>query len=194
MRANTTLGRLLTGFDEASLREAARLSNGDPIPRGLCLHVHLPQAGGACSACGPRALEPLDPADALADLVRLQHEAWRFAELFDADRVVVRVQLVGALADEAARAAALTMLATLRQAFTVVDGAQIEVGCLPGATVAQDGVAPDVIGLGVAALSRIGDCLSLTCRNLAAWRSALDAGRLPVSRGAHLPEGDLRLL
>ena len=189
MFATATLGRLLPGFDEASLREAARVSNGDPIPRGLCVHVHLPQAGGACSACGPRAIEPLAPADALADLARLQQEAWRFAGLFDADRVVVRVQLVSALADEAAREAAWTMLATLRQAFTVLDGAEIEVGCGPAV---QDGGATDVIGLGVGALSLIGDCLSLTCRTVAAWRAALDAGRLPVSRGVRLLEGDLR--
>lgn len=192
MFATATLGRLLPGFDEASLREAARVSNGDPIPRALCLHVHLPQAGGACSACGPRAIEPLGPADALADLVRLQQEAWRFAGLFDADRVVVRVQLVSALADEAARDAALSMLATLRGAFTVADGAKIEVLSGPGAMGQQDGGATDVIGLGVGALSRIGDCLTLNCRNLAAWRAAIDGGRLPVSRGARLPEDDLR--
>ena len=41
----------------------------------------------------------------------------------------------------------------------------------------------DLIGLGVSAISHIGNCFSQNHRDLKAWEAALDAGHLPVWRG-----------
>jgi oxygen-independent coproporphyrinogen-3 oxidase len=49
----------------------------------------------------------------------------------------------------------------------------------------------DIVGLGVSAIGRIGDCYSQNARDLAAYQSALDAGRLPVARGLALDEDDV---
>jgi oxygen-independent coproporphyrinogen-3 oxidase len=48
----------------------------------------------------------------------------------------------------------------------------------------------DLIGLGVSAISHIGDSFSQNARDLPTWEAALDAGRLPVFRGMHLTEDD----
>lgn len=49
----------------------------------------------------------------------------------------------------------------------------------------------DLIGLGVSAISHIGDSYSQNPRDLAAWQASLDAGRLPVFRGLRLDDDDL---
>jgi oxygen-independent coproporphyrinogen-3 oxidase len=49
----------------------------------------------------------------------------------------------------------------------------------------------DVVGLGVSAIGRIGDCYSQNERGLVAYQSALDAARLPVARGVALDEDDV---
>ncbi len=49
----------------------------------------------------------------------------------------------------------------------------------------------DLIGLGVSAISHIGDSFSQSVRELPAWESAIDSGRLPVWRGLALTEDDL---
>ena len=49
----------------------------------------------------------------------------------------------------------------------------------------------DLVGLGVSAISHVGDSFSQNPRDLPAWESAIDAGRLPVARGMHLDEDDL---
>lgn len=48
----------------------------------------------------------------------------------------------------------------------------------------------DIVGLGVSAISRIGDSYSQNARDLVAYAAALDAGRLPVTRGLLLGEDD----
>ena len=48
----------------------------------------------------------------------------------------------------------------------------------------------DLIGLGVSAISHIGDSYSQNPRDLKSWQIALDEGRLPVSRGMVLSEDD----
>jgi oxygen-independent coproporphyrinogen-3 oxidase len=48
----------------------------------------------------------------------------------------------------------------------------------------------DLIGLGVSAISHIGDSYSQNPRDLPNWEIALDEGRLPVFRGMHLSEDD----
>jgi oxygen-independent coproporphyrinogen-3 oxidase len=49
----------------------------------------------------------------------------------------------------------------------------------------------DIVGLGVSAIGRVGDCYSQNARDLVGYYAALDAGRLPVVRGLHLDEDDL---
>ncbi|KGM56819.1 coproporphyrinogen III oxidase [Lysobacter arseniciresistens ZS79] len=48
----------------------------------------------------------------------------------------------------------------------------------------------DLVGLGVSAISHIGDSFSQNPRDLPSWQIALDEGRLPVFRGMHLSEDD----
>ncbi|GAA5070044.1 oxygen-independent coproporphyrinogen III oxidase [Lysobacter panacisoli] len=48
----------------------------------------------------------------------------------------------------------------------------------------------DLIGLGVSAISRIGDSYSQNVRDLTAWEQAIDAPRLPVWRGMRLSADD----
>lgn len=48
----------------------------------------------------------------------------------------------------------------------------------------------DLIGVGVSAISHIGDTFSQNPRDLPSWEIALDEGRLPVFRGLHLSEDD----
>ncbi|MFN3842509.1 MAG: oxygen-independent coproporphyrinogen III oxidase [Rehaibacterium terrae] len=49
----------------------------------------------------------------------------------------------------------------------------------------------DLIGMGVSAISAIGDCFSQNHRDLPSWEAALDAGHLPVWRGLRLNSDDL---
>ncbi|MFT3756075.1 MAG: oxygen-independent coproporphyrinogen III oxidase [Pseudoxanthomonas sp.] len=48
----------------------------------------------------------------------------------------------------------------------------------------------DLVGLGVSAISHIGDTFSQNPRDLPSWQIALDEGRLPVFRGMHMDEDD----
>ena len=48
----------------------------------------------------------------------------------------------------------------------------------------------DLVGLGVSAISHIGNSFSQNPRDLPSWEAALDAGRLPVFRGMRMDEDD----
>ena len=48
----------------------------------------------------------------------------------------------------------------------------------------------DLLGLGVSAISHIGDSFSQNPRDLPSWQAALDEGRLPVFRGMRMNEDD----
>ena len=49
----------------------------------------------------------------------------------------------------------------------------------------------DLVGLGVSAISHIGDSFSQNPRDLPSWEMAIDAGRLPVWRGMYMDEDDV---
>lgn len=49
----------------------------------------------------------------------------------------------------------------------------------------------DIVGLGVSAISRIGNSYSQNAKDLPAYYAALDAGRLPIARGLMLDEDDI---
>ena len=48
----------------------------------------------------------------------------------------------------------------------------------------------DLVGLGVSAISHVGDSFSQNPRDLPSWQMAVDEGRLPVFRGMRLSEDD----
>lgn len=48
----------------------------------------------------------------------------------------------------------------------------------------------DLVGLGVSAISHIGNSFSQNPRDLPGWEAAIDDGRLPVFRGMHMSEDD----
>src|SRR3546814_2231713 len=48
-----------------------------------------------------------------------------------------------------------------------------------------------LVGLGVSAISHIGNSFSQNPRDLPSWQIALDEGRLPVFRGMRLDEDDV---
>jgi oxygen-independent coproporphyrinogen III oxidase len=49
----------------------------------------------------------------------------------------------------------------------------------------------DLLGLGVSAISHIGDSFSQNARDIAAWERTIDQGQPPVWRGRHLDSDDL---
>jgi len=49
----------------------------------------------------------------------------------------------------------------------------------------------DIVGLGVSAISRVGDSYSQNARDLVGYEAALDADRLPTARGIQLTDEDL---
>ena len=61
-------------FDERALREAARESNGDPIPRPLSIYVHVPFCQSPCFYCGCNRIITRDRSLAEAYLARLHRE------------------------------------------------------------------------------------------------------------------------
>jgi oxygen-independent coproporphyrinogen-3 oxidase len=49
----------------------------------------------------------------------------------------------------------------------------------------------DLLGLGVSAISHVGDTYSQNPRDLPSWQAAIDAGRLPACRGQRLDRDDV---
>jgi oxygen-independent coproporphyrinogen-3 oxidase len=82
-------------FGEAALREAARASNEDPIPRPLSLYAHIPYCFSPCFYCGCNRVITRDKARGGVYLARLQREIAMVAPLFDRDREVVQLHLGG---------------------------------------------------------------------------------------------------
>ena len=85
-----TAPQFQAGFGEAQLREAARASNGDPIPRRLSLYVHVPFCMSPCFYCGCNRIITRDKARAETYLTRLYREIDLTATLFDRDREVIQ--------------------------------------------------------------------------------------------------------
>lgn len=79
---------LSTWFQEKDLRQIAAVTNGDPIPRPLALHVHFPSRADLGAAPEPRTRSA-------AYLTRLYREIAMLAALFDRDRQVEQVHFAG---------------------------------------------------------------------------------------------------
>ena len=82
-------------FGEAQLREAAHLSNGDPIPRRLSLYLHVPFCMSPCFYCGCNRIITRDVARGEIYLARLYREIELVSSLFDRDREVVQLHFGG---------------------------------------------------------------------------------------------------
>ena len=83
------------GFDVAALHRQIEASNGDPIPRGLSLYVHIPYCTSPCFYCGCNRIITRDKAKGETYLLRLLREIATLAPAFDRDREVVQLHLGG---------------------------------------------------------------------------------------------------
>ncbi|MFC4525248.1 oxygen-independent coproporphyrinogen III oxidase [Dyella halodurans] len=82
-------------FGEAALREAARWSNEEPMPRPLSLYVHVPFCLSPCFYCGCTRVITRDMAKADHYLQRLQREVALIAPMFDRDRPLRQLHFGG---------------------------------------------------------------------------------------------------
>jgi oxygen-independent coproporphyrinogen-3 oxidase len=82
-------------FGEAAFREAAKFSNGDPIPRRLSLYVHVPFCLSPCFYRDCNCVITHDKARAEPYVTRLVREVGMVAPLFDRDRDVIQLHLGG---------------------------------------------------------------------------------------------------
>jgi oxygen-independent coproporphyrinogen-3 oxidase len=82
-------------FGATQLREQARRTNEEPIPRALSLYVHVPYCLSPCFYCGCNRVITRDKGKAVPYLQRLELEIERMSQLFDRDREVIQVHLGG---------------------------------------------------------------------------------------------------
>jgi oxygen-independent coproporphyrinogen-3 oxidase len=82
-------------FGAAQLRQHARRTNDEPIPRSLSLYVHVPYCFSPCFYCGCNRIITRDRSRAAPYLARLAREAELIAKCFDRDREVIQVHLGG---------------------------------------------------------------------------------------------------
>ena len=82
-------------FDERALREAARETNGDPIPRPLSLYVHVPFCTSPCFYCGCNRIITRDKSRGTSYVQMLDREIDLTADMFDRDREVVQLHFGG---------------------------------------------------------------------------------------------------
>src|SRR3982751_4239055 len=71
-----------TGFDEAALREAARISNSQLIPRQLSVYVHVPYCFSPCFYCGCNRVITRDVSKGAHYIERLVREIEMAGRLF----------------------------------------------------------------------------------------------------------------
>ena len=106
------------GFDAGALREQVAQSNGDPIPRGLSLYVHIPYCTSPCFYCGCNRIITRDASKGETYLLRLLREIATLAPAFDRDREVLQVHLGGGTPNFLTPEQLGDLLDSLRQQFT----------------------------------------------------------------------------
>ena len=82
-------------FGEAELREFARRSNNELIPRPISLYAHVPYCASPCFYCGCNRAITRDSRRGELYLERLLREIERTAPLYDRDRDVLQLHLGG---------------------------------------------------------------------------------------------------
>ena len=90
-----TAPQFSAGFGEAELRQVARASNGDPIPRPISLYLHIPFCTSPCFYCGCNRIITRDKTRGEAYLTRLYREIAMASSMFDRDREVEQVHFGG---------------------------------------------------------------------------------------------------
>jgi oxygen-independent coproporphyrinogen III oxidase len=115
-------------FSEDDLREIARASNEDPIPRALSLYVHVPFCFSPCFYCGCTRIITRDRGRADAYLERLLGEIELTAPLFDSDRCVNQLHLGGGTPNFLDAGQMSRLLEGLREGFNLSDAATREFG------------------------------------------------------------------
>lgn len=110
-------------FGEAQLREAAALSNGDPIPRRLSLYVHAPFCQSPCFYCGCNRVITRDRSRANDYLAHLNREISLMAELLDRDRETIQLHFGGGTPNFLTPAQLRETVETLRRRFRFSDAA-----------------------------------------------------------------------
>jgi oxygen-independent coproporphyrinogen-3 oxidase len=113
-----TAPQFQAGFGEAQLRDAARASNGDPIPRRLSLYVHVPFCLSPCFYCGCNRIITRDLGRADPYLTRLYREIGMMAELFDRDREVIQLHFGGGTPNFLSPAQLQELVGCLRRHFS----------------------------------------------------------------------------
>lgn len=116
------------GFGEPALRDIARSSNEDPIPRALSVYVHVPFCLSPCFYCGCTRIITRDRARAENYLEHLLREIELTAPLFDSDRLVMQLHLGGGTPNflDARQMTALTD--SLRRGFSLAGDSAREFG------------------------------------------------------------------
>lgn len=116
-----TAPQFSAAFGEAALREVARASNEDPIPRPLSLYVHVPFCFSPCFYCGCNRIITRDLARGRAYLERLGREIALMAPLFDRDREAIQLHFGGGTPNFLDAAQLCGVVDTLRNAFRFTD-------------------------------------------------------------------------
>ena len=104
-------------FGEQALRDAARLSNGDPIPRSLSIYVHVPFCLSPCFYCGCNRIITRDRSRAETYLARLYREVDMTATMFDRDRETIQVHFGGGTPNFLSPSQLREVVDTLRRHF-----------------------------------------------------------------------------
>ena len=111
-------------FDERALREAARESNGDPIPRPLSLYVHVPFCTSPCFYCGCNRVITRDKSRAGPYLASLYREIDLAAGMFDRDREVVQLHFGGGTPNFLSSDELREVVETLRRHFPFTESSE----------------------------------------------------------------------
>src|SRR6186713_3104647 len=90
-----TAPAFVSGFGAVQLREQARRTNQEPIPRPLSIYVHVPFCFSPCFYCGCNRIITRDTSRSAPYLQRLAREIELVAPWFDRDREVVQVHFGG---------------------------------------------------------------------------------------------------
>jgi oxygen-independent coproporphyrinogen III oxidase len=106
-------------FRETQLREYARRSNEQAIPRPISLYLHIPYCFGPCFYCGCNRLVTRDEDKGRIYLQRLQREIALVSPLFDRERQVMQVHLGGGTPNFLRPAQIAELVGTLRSHFNL---------------------------------------------------------------------------
>ena len=149
-----------SNIGEMEYRNWIRLSNGDPIPSSLAIHVEIAKA------------LPLE-----SYLEDLEMEIEMQGDLFDRDRQLIHIAWSGDAANELLPQLKSKLLEKIMASFNCpypirpIDLSTNEIrGC-------------DLIGCGLSAISQIGDNYCQNTANHATYHRLLLSRRLPVIRG-----------